>query len=1247
MRRILCIVLILMTFLVSQAQQTLVMPTREVIDTVLCDGMPITVVNPPLQYRNLGIRCTGGVLLDAFQVMPIDIIIDADLCDPSTQLIIFNGNDVYSPILGVLGAMENTHHRRYRASSGHAFIQYVTTGSNTCQETFSVKLSTGISQEVDPINHNNATIRWSDPDHSEWNIYWGSRQNLNGTPILDHSTTTTDTFYHITGLDEGTQYYYQVLPSGNQPIIYNEACPNPSFHTRCGFRENYSNTYVDSIQIDWYDFDHPTGTPWTIIYSTEESPNYNDLTTWNRIQSYTHPITIPDIPNYTSITYKVYSGDSIYPINNRQCRFRQAQTNVESANFIIQGDSIYLSDYNARNELINRINYNQTNTPRTIRIYELDRPFGVAIDTFYIHLNPHDSVFYFPTYEGACYSYMILHSDTFYIGKNRPNTNYFQVPCGNRTLHATYAGNNITLEWENSADTNMALFYGKSITALTNEIRACASPITINNYSHRTFYYKLISGNQTHTPGNTQCVMGPLILDIDNTTNTGCINFTDFYGDAIFYAGFAGKELEVVNPIEYGEFNYSDSRHTVHTGARLDPNVPISTIPPDEIVSVRLGSTTTGLAQKIRYPYHVDTRQTELLILKYAIVLQSPWGHPDEMMPKFTFSFTDAAGNTINPDCTHGDFYPGSASATQWNENSNRTLVWQDWTTLGINLTPYEGQTIYIDLYSQGCSAMGHYGYAYFHLSCAQKTIQSKSCGDNISNVFRAPQGFDYQWYNENDPSTILSTDDSIAVTEPGTYKCLMSFHSQNPNALCQFTSTAIAMSRYPWARFSSSIIDTTNCHYHYHFENNSIITTDEAHTNPTDLPCESYEWIVNDSIRFYTKDLDNYLYFGRHKIQLVAKLSTGQCSDTATTYLDLSPACLNVINQHQDICQDSSIVFYDTILRSTGTYSHQYGSFITSLDLQVHPTPQHDTSISVCDSIIWESQHYRESGHYEMHYRTIHDCDSLQRLNLTIRHSTTGNIKDTCVENDLPRDAAGVLFNNDHPDTTLQTTNAAGCDSTMTYSLHVWSNVASFFDTSVCPESLPMEWRNVWFNDDGTQTQYLPRGASHGEDGTATLSMSLYTNYIDSIYDTVLEINLPHYYMERGYTQGATFDSFYAQTIHGCDSILYYSLFVHLSAISCDRYLQFPNIVTPNNDGHNDRFAIVNLLELKCYEHTQLIIYNRWGTPVYNVRDIRRKEDFWNPAETHSPAGTYYYRFDAHGTRGNVERHGTIEVIY
>ena len=92
--------------------------------------------------------------------------------------------------------------------------------------------------------------------------------------------------------------------------------------------------------------------------------------------------------------------------------------------------------------------------------------------------------------------------------------------------------------------------------------------------------------------------------------------------------------------------------------------------------------------------------------------------------------------------------------------------------------------------------------------------------------------------------------------------------------------------------------------------------------------------------------------------------------------------------------------------------------------------------------------------------------------------------------------------------------------------------------------------------------------------------------------------------------------------------------------------WLQFPNLVTPNGDGINDIWKVVNLLECGLYTMNELWIYNAWGALVYHARDISKEEDFWDPNETRSPDGTYYYRFSGKSLFGLVRRTGMIEVV-
>lgn len=92
--------------------------------------------------------------------------------------------------------------------------------------------------------------------------------------------------------------------------------------------------------------------------------------------------------------------------------------------------------------------------------------------------------------------------------------------------------------------------------------------------------------------------------------------------------------------------------------------------------------------------------------------------------------------------------------------------------------------------------------------------------------------------------------------------------------------------------------------------------------------------------------------------------------------------------------------------------------------------------------------------------------------------------------------------------------------------------------------------------------------------------------------------------------------------------------------------WLQFPNLVSPNGDGVNDVWRVVNLLECGFYSINELWIYSHWGSLVYHAKDIDSEDDFWNPEDTNSPDGTYYFRFSAKSMWGLVRRNGAIEVV-
>ena len=848
--------------------------------------------------------------------------------------------------------------------------------------------------------------------------------------------------------------------------------------------------------------------------------------------------------------------------------------------------------------------------------------------------------------EGRQYFYQVVNTYSFNAVSDNCPAQSFTTECIVQASSDVMPYSAV-IRWDDTIHNRWMIRYGTNRNNLNLIARSQEQFSTLQSLSENTTYYYLVSSD-TAAALPSQCTVKSFRTPCD-FEYFGCIEYTDFYSCRnTCYAGSFGNPMASRAVVDYGQYS-GDSRHTVNTVRTVDPRASrngrvLWTIPPGETESVRLGNWSTGAqAEAITYRYHVDTRYNDLLVMKYAVVLQNP-GHGRDDQPRFDFAISDENGTPINPSCNAATFIPGYQGTESWYEGNG--CNWKDWTTIALDLSPLNGRTIYVTLTMRDCAAGGHYGYAYFVLRCSNRRIESLHCGADVANTFKAPEGFAYAWFDMEEPSRILSRADTLFVDHIGTYGCTMTFQGQDASASCQFTSTAVAGPRFPFARFDTLCTDTVSCKFRFRMSNNSVITEDEEHTRLTTYPCESYEWIIDDNIRFTTTDLVYDFPYGTHKLQLVAKLSGGLCSDTLTMSVYRYPVCRVYDTLYPSICADSSFQFLDTVVTDAGRYRRDLGLFTTTVFLDVRPLAPLDTVADECDSMAWDYGMVYESCTQVRHVRSVLDCDSTRTLHLTIRYSSDTLFFDTCIENVLPRAVGYTAFSDTVSDTLLHVLNAKQCDSSIRYSLHVWRNIYDTFDTTLCRHFLPIDWGPFTFDHQCTQTKNLEGQGMHGEDSIVTLTVFVNPDYYNYNADTMADESLPHRFRDRTYTQTVSNDSFYMRSVNGCDSVVFYSLWVDYHIVTCDKFLQFPNVITANGDGINDRFVIVNLLNQDCYQHNRLVIYNRWGRVVYQARDICRDEDFWDPAAHDMPQGTYYFYFFGSGARGELSRSGVVEVF-
>ncbi|MCQ2344987.1 MAG: hypothetical protein MJ002_08800, partial [Paludibacteraceae bacterium] len=320
---------------------------------------------------------------------------------------------------------------------------------------------------------------------------------------------------------------------------------------------------------------------------------------------------------------------------------------------------------------------------------------------------------------------------------------------------ATANGGNIVVTWGGSANSYDLMYrsYGNSdvttVTGITN------NTYTINGLGEGLYDFMV----RSNCNGDTSIyVIVQNVIVYDPAAH--CIDYVNLTtaGTTCTYGSYTNPK-QTIGVIDNGPSQMS-SRHTVHfTPGETDPRTGngLTTIPKGEVMAVRLGNWNTGSeAETVTYTYTVPANSNVIMILKYAVVFEEP-GH--EEPPEFNMQITNLMGQSIGA-CTEATFLcDGTLTDASWHEvTSPDHVFWKEWTQVGFNLSQYAGQTLKICFTTKDCNYGGHYGYAYFALSCSEAAITGLSCGDVLETSVQAPEGFNYQWYKKAQPGIILGT---------------------------------------------------------------------------------------------------------------------------------------------------------------------------------------------------------------------------------------------------------------------------------------------------------------------------------------------------------------------------------------------------------------------------------------------------------------------------------------------------------
>ena len=585
-----------------------------------------------------------------------------------------------------------------------------------------------------------------------------------------------------------------------------------------------------------------------------------------------------------------------------------------------------------------------------------------------------------------------------------------------------------------------------------------------------------------------------LFLSSGKSQGQNCIDFTNFYspGCTRTIGTFSNPYATVVSSY------YNSDRHVVNTAsAGYDPNTGnrLRIVPVGESASVRLGNPSTGSqAESISYTYTVDTNSSDLLFLKYAAVLQDP-GHPQSQQPRLTLEILNTNNQQINPSCTYANFY--ASQSLGWHTFGN--VVWKDWTTVGVDLSQYHGQTIKVRMTTYDCNYSGHYGYAYIILSCGKKSVSLLNPCNSVETVhFSAPAGFNYTWYNSSN-SVISHSQDIVVPADNSSYRCVCSFVG---NSSCSFEVYA-----------------------------NSIAVGNNQTTTINQTLCKGettdFGFIAQES--------------GQHTRQLQ---SMHGCDSTVILNLTVHPTFNDTITA--EICDNEVYTQFGFNVSEQGVYTQHLQSIhgcdsLVTLNLLVHPTYNDTITAEICDNEVYTQFGFNtsEAGYHTQHLQSIHGCDSIITLNLTVYPTFTDTTHvEICQGDRYQRDGfsaetTGIYVQN------LQTTH--GCDSVLVLDLVVFPTYLDTIIAETC-EGIPYEQNGFYADRTGIYKQFLQ--TINGCDSTVVLNLRVNPIYNQDIEADICEDETYSFAGGTYSTQGVY--EIRLQTEKGCDSLINLHLNVH-----------------------------------------------------------------------------------------------------
>jgi len=321
-------------------------------------------------------------------------------------------------------------------------------------------------------------------------------------------------------------------------------------------------------------------------------------------------------------------------------------------------------------------------------------------------------------------------------------------------------------------------------------------------------------------------------------------------------------------------------------------------------------------------------------------------------------------------------------------------------------------------------------------------------------------------------------------------------------------------------------------------------------------------------------------------------------------------------------ICQGDSYLGYSVAGTYVDTFKNATGcDSIRTLNLVVNQKKGSTINKSICEGTSFLG--YSSSGTYIDIFTGTNGCDSIRTINLVVLTKSRTSVDKIICQGDS---FLGYTSSGSYIDTFVA---ANGCDSIRILNLTVTPQTVSLVNKTICTgESY------LGYSVTGTFIDTFKN--INGCDSVRTLKLTVenkLTPYLGSDTELctgdILQLS-PGQFPSYLWQDGSTKDQFLVKapglySVSVTNSCGSFSDEILITPKNCTIF--FPNAFTPNKDGRNDEFKILNAYNLQNFH---LTVYTRYGEKVFETFDFTKG---WDGTINNKPAviGSYvwYCTFD------------------